>query len=42
VPAPAPKPRAEAVVPSEEARARYAALAEVLCDEELLDAGPDA
>jgi hypothetical protein len=38
----APKQREEAVVPSEEARARYAALAEVLCDEELLDAGPDA
>ncbi|MEJ0046377.1 MAG: GSCFA domain-containing protein [Rhodospirillales bacterium] len=40
--APPPPPSGEAVVPSAEARARYAALAEVLCDEELLDAGPDA
>jgi hypothetical protein len=35
-------PRDETVVPTEEARVRYAALAEVLCDEELLDAGPEA
>jgi hypothetical protein len=42
-PAPVHAPtRDEAVVPTEEARARYAALADVLCDEELLDAGPDA
>jgi len=40
--APAAAAREAAVVPTEEARARYAALAEVLCDEELLDAGPDA
>jgi hypothetical protein len=34
-----PTARDEVIVPTEEARARYAAMAEVLCDEELLDAG---
>jgi hypothetical protein len=38
-PAPHAAARDEVVVPTEEARARYAALAEILCDEELLDAG---
>jgi hypothetical protein len=32
-------PHSEAVAPSEESRARYAALADVLCDEELLEPG---
>ena len=38
-PAPAQKPPAQ-VVPSQAARASYAALTEILCDEELLDARP--
>jgi hypothetical protein len=43
-PAPAPRvsARDDVVVPTEEARARYAALAEILCDEELLEAGKES
>ncbi len=36
-PAPAPRPEAAPAVPSQAARASYAALTEILCDEELLD-----
>ena len=39
-PAPAPVGRPAASVPSQAARASYAALTEILCDEELLDAPP--
>ena len=40
-PAPALRPAPAAVVPSQAARANYAALTEILCDEELLDARPN-